>query len=207
MEDTTLVIGTYNPNMDWLTDAFMSARGLFKDIIIIDDHSDEPFQSTVRHDTNKGFYEARNTGCNLVKTEWVASLDDDDIFIPENVRLLQRFAEQSGADIIHFPIELFGDQHGTWGDNYNYDDFLNANQIPSGSWFRKSAWEKLGGFKYPKAEDWDFWMRAWKMGLKFEYFPLPVYKHRMRKDSLSAGWTGEKFISIREDIRNNYGTK
>lgn len=204
MDNITLVIGTYNPNKEWFDNALQSANGLFDETIIVDDGSTNPLESTVRHETNKGFYEARNTGISLAKDGWIASIDDDDEFIRENVELLKHFIQQTDADVVHFPIELFGEQHGIWGDNYSYDDFLNANQIPSGSWFRKSVWEKLGGFTYSKAEDWDFWVRAIKKQLKFTYFPLPIYRHRMRKDSLSGSWVGDTFISIRNDIRTNY---
>ena len=208
MENTTvvtLVIGTYNPHKEWFENALKSAEGLFDDIIIVDDGSTEPVENaTVTHETNKGFYQARNTGITHAKDGWIASLDDDDEFIPENVLLLKRFAEQSKADIIHFPIEMFGDMNCVWGHSPNMENILNGNQIPSGSWFRKSLWEKLSGFQYPLAEDWDFWARAWKSGATFDFFPLPIYPHRMRKDSLSHGWTGETFINIRNEIRNRY---
>ncbi len=203
----TLVMGVYNPKV-WFHKAIESANDLFEDIIIVDDGSDiidvgKRYWATVRHETNKGFYEARNTGCNLVKTEWIASLDDDDEFIRENVEELKEFLKATDADIVHFPCLMFGDVNGLWGDRANMDNILLANQIPSGSWFKKSVWEKVK-FKLPEAEDWDFWARAKKHGFKFAYFPKPIYKHRMRPDSLSAGWFGDKFLQIREDIRKSY---
>lgn len=200
----SLVVGTYNPKQEWLANALQSAQELFDEVIIVDDGSSVSFDSTMRHEVNRGFYEARNTGCNAVKSEWIASLDDDDEFIPGNVEELKEFLTTTDADIVHFPCVLFGEQTGMWGQSANMNNILEANQIPSGSWFKRSVWEKLKGFQVPTAEDWDFWARAHKHKMKFVYFPLPIYRHRMRSDSLSGQWLGEKFISIRDEVRKNY---
>lgn len=207
MESKTvsLVIGTYNPRLEWLENALKSSDGLFNEVIVVDDNSVEPVPNFgVRHEVNKGFFEARNTGCKLAKSEWIASLDDDDEFIPNNVRLLREFINNTEADIVYFPCELFGESSGIWGNKADLNQILDANQIPSGSWFRKSTWEKLKGFQYPVAEDWDFWARARKHRLKFAYFELPIYRHRIRSGSLSSEWTGDKYLSIRKEIRQRY---
>jgi glycosyltransferase involved in cell wall biosynthesis len=201
----SLVIGTYNPRLDWLENALKSSEGLFDEIIIVDDHSSQPVpNSSVRHDVNKGFYEARNTGCHTAQSDWIASLDDDDEFIPQNVKLLREFINTTDADIVYFPCELFGDSSGIWGNKADLNQILDANQIPSGSWFKKSTWERLNGFQYPVAEDWDFWARARKHKMKFAYFELPIYRHRIRDGSLSANWKGDTYLSIRKEIRQRY---
>ena len=205
----SLVMGTYNPNKEWLNDALESSDRLFDETIIVDDGSNVPLDNYVvearriYHARNAGFYEARNTGCRNVQSEWIAALDDDDEFIRENVKELKEFLKTTDADIVHFPVELFGEQTGYWGHNANMDNILLNNQIPSGSWFKKEVWEKVK-FKLPTAEDWDFWARAKKHGFKFAYFQKPVYRHRMRSDSLSGQWVGDKFLEIREQVRQNY---
>jgi len=202
---TTLVIGTYNPNKEWLQEAIQSSEGLFDETIIVDDGSDEKIeQATVTHETNKGFYQARNTGCSLAQGEWIVSLDDDDIFIRENVVELLEVIKTTDAEIITFPIELFGSTSGLWAEQPSPQDILNTNQFPSGSWFRKSVWEELQGFQISTAEDWDFWARATKSKKRILHFTKPIYRHRIRVDSISSQWTGEKFLSIREQIIKNY---
>ncbi len=204
-EKVSLVIGTRNPNRQWLDEALASAEGLFDEVIVVDDGSDVPVEgATVRHEVNMGFYEARNTGCRLAKGPWIASLDDDDLFIREHVGVLKDVMGSFRADVIHFPCLLFGDQKGMWGDRPDFSRILDANQIPSGSWFRKDVWERLRGFRFKAGEDWDFWARATKHGFRFKGFSLPVYMHRMRAGSMSAGWVGERFLQIREDIRKSY---
>ena len=202
---TTLVIGTYNPDREWLQEAIQSSEGLFDETIIVDDGSTLPvLEATVTHETNKGFYQARNTGCSLAKGEWIISLDDDDTFIRENVLELLQILDTTDAEIITFPIELFGSQDGLWAVTPSPQDILSVNQFPSGSWFRKSVWEELQGFQIETAEDWDFWARAIKSKKRRLHFTKPIYRHRMRVDSISSQWTGEKFLSIREQIIKNY---
>ncbi len=202
-KEVSLVIGAYNPNPQWFRNALKSTEGLFNEVIIVDDASDTDFESTIRHEANRGFYEARNTGCNLAKGPWIASLDDDDEFIPENVKELLEFIKTTDADIVHFPCELFGESSGIWGDKANLANILEANQIPSGSWFKKEVWDKVR-FKIPEGDDWDFWARSKKHGFKFQYFPKPIYRHRVHSKSMSIGWVGEKFIQIRDKVRYNY---
>lgn len=205
----SLIIGTYNPKKEWLENALKSAEGLFDEIILVDDGSDIPVEeATIRHEKNKGFYEARNSGIKLAKGDWIVSLDDDDEFNQDVVKELQGYMEQKKVpediEIITFPVELFGEQIGLWAISPNPSQILYNNQFPSGTWFKKKVWEDLEGFQIASAEDWDFWARAIKVGKKFILFPKPVYKHRMREDSLSGQWIGKKFLSVRDDVRKNY---
>ena len=166
----------------------------------------------IRHDrscvwscsSGGGFYTARNAGIKEASGNIICSLDDDDIFIRDNVIKLKEFLKEKDFDICSFPVKLFGNKNSIEYTNPDINNILNNNQIPSGSWFKKSMWEDLRGFTYKYAEDWDFWVKAFKKGKKFIHYSKPIYKHRMRDDSLSAKWVGDKFLKIREDIRSNY---
>lgn len=201
----SFVMVSYNPKKEWIENAWNSARGLFDQYVLVDDHSAIPIpMATVTHETNKGCGDSRNTGISLCTGEWIASLDDDDELIRQNVEKLKEFARKTDADIIHFPIEFFGEASGIYGVNPNVADTYNSNQIPSNSWYRKSVWEKLKGYQVKSAEDWDFWCRAYKHQMKFVYFPLVIYKHRVRGDSVSAGWNGDKLQTIKKEVHDNY---
>src|SRR5262245_39810099 len=43
---------------------------------------------------------SRNLGLSLVESEWVAFLDDDDIWFPEKLALQVAAAERTGADLV-----------------------------------------------------------------------------------------------------------
>jgi GT2 family glycosyltransferase len=100
---------------------------------------------------------------------------------------------------------MFGDKDCLCGENADPDNLKKFNSIPGVSWFKKSVWENIGGFTWDKAEDWDFWLRAYKAGYKFQYFPEVVYNFNKRKDSVSSSWVGEKFEEIKRELlqRNN----
>lgn len=202
MEGTSLVMGSFNPREEWITRALESCEG-FLEVILVDDGSDTPIRGAIRHDTNKGFYEARNTGTRAARGEWIATLDDDDYFDAKGLAGLHEFIKTTDADIVHFPIRTVGNQT-LWGtDSPTIDKFKVNNCIPSGSWYRKSVFEAIGGFQYEPAEDWDFWMRAMKRGFRFRHFPEPVYWHRVHSGSKWAK-ASHRFNQIREEILERY---
>ncbi|MHB8483460.1 MAG: glycosyltransferase family 2 protein [Nitrospiria bacterium] len=202
----SLVIGAYNPNLDWLREAIESADGLFDENIIVDDGSSVMLSDIltcadlkiIRHAQNKGFYEARNSGIKISSGDVVVSLDSDDLFIRENVLKLKEFAKENDSDVWHFPIKEFDRSNGEWGESVVDENLYDRNQIPSGSWFKRSIWEEVGGFQIPKAEDWDFWLRCYRAGKRFTYFPRNVYLHRIHGNNKSYH---ENFEEIREIIR------
>lgn len=200
MGQISLVIGSYNPNREWLNQALESAQGLFDEIILVDDGSTPPIEGATIRKENGGFWTARNAGIAKAKGEIIASLDDDDYFDREGVMALKEFIQTHPSDIWHFPIQQFGEREGLWGDQPDLPNLMLHDTIPSGSWFKKSVWETVGGYTSIQAEDWAFWCMAQHKGFKFTYFPQVVYYHRMRPGSLS-----QKLVvnldAIREQIR------
>lgn len=216
----SLIIGTFNPKIDWLKAAINSADGLFDECIVVDDcsNNDEEILETVssfrikggqyfysRHKYNQGFYAARNSGVKLSSGDVICWIDDDDVFIRENVNEMKSFVEKTDADIWSFPVETFGLSSGLWGClPESFDALLVNNTIPSGCWYKKSVWNDVGGYKSIRSEDWLFWVEAMHLKKKFSFFDKPVYKHRMRQDSLSAKWVGSEHDKIREEMMNMY---
>lgn len=212
----TMIMGTHNPKMEWLQRALASAEGLFDEYIIVDDGSKVPLQLSfladpslyklIRHETNKGFYEAKNTAVKAATGDVMCTLDDDDYFDRGGTCLLKEKASKTEGDVYHFQLQMFGADNGIYGGGAEPKNLTSFNSIPGISWFKKSMWEAIGGFTYEWAEDWDFWLRAFKAGYKFTYFPEIVYYNNRRPDSRSAGWTGPMFDKIRKEVleRNGY---
>ncbi len=229
-------MGIYNPRKDWLERAVTSALGLFDEIIFVDDASTVPVHDYlvsiigggkpitdlndyswvhkdgytplkfIRHETNKGFHEAKNTATKAASGDVIATLDWDDYFDRGGVGLLKEFSNKNEGDVYHFQLQMFGTDRGIYGGGAKPEWLTSFNSIPGISWFKKSMWEAIGGFTYDMAEDWDFWLRAFKAGYKFSYFPGIVYYNNRRPDSRSASWTGPKFDEIYKEVlkRNGY---
>jgi glycosyltransferase involved in cell wall biosynthesis len=186
--NVSLIIGSHNPNLNWLEQAINSAKGCsFCEVIVVDDGSNPPIEGATIRKQNGGIYTARNAGIAAAKGDVIAQLDDDDILIPDNVAELFSYIEKVDSDVWHFPIYCFSenedDVFACWEPITK--EIYKRNQIPYGSWFKKSLWRELGGYVKSRAEDWDFWARAFKLGKKFTRFHLPIFRHRFHSQSLT----------------------
>jgi glycosyltransferase involved in cell wall biosynthesis len=207
-------MGSYNPKADWFERALDSANDLFDEIVIVDDGSDANLASMicppmisrikiVRHKVNKGFWAARNTGIECAHGDIICSLDDDDYFERDAVVALKKFVrDNSDGDIFHFILRKFNQAIGLHGQGTKVEHLKMENSIPSQSWFKKSVWSELGGYKKVKAEDWNFWVRCLDAGKKFKYFPEVVYNLNVRNDSLSRTW-GISADEVRREVLSN----
>ena len=117
---------------------------------------------------------ARNYGMSFARAEWIAFLDDDDIWLPEKIERQLAAARESGADLVSCNFVKFderGDIPGTGlaplpaGLSYA-EALMLENHLSGGSaaMVRAAAIRSLGGFdaRLKACEDWDMWRRlAW----------------------------------------------
>jgi glycosyltransferase involved in cell wall biosynthesis len=117
---------------------------------------------------------ARNYGMSLARGEWIAFLDDDDIWLPEKIELQLAAARASGADLVSCDFVKF-DEHGdipgtglaALPEGLGYAEALMLENYLSGgsaAMVRAAAIRSLGGFdaRLKACEDWDMWRRlAW----------------------------------------------
>jgi glycosyltransferase involved in cell wall biosynthesis len=184
---------------------------LFDEYIVVDDGSnkddyDKNFPEGtkyIKHDTNKGLWAARNTGISNATGDIICILDDDDYFDRIGVARLKHFIRCSSADIFHFYLQEFNEGNSVYGIGAEPDNLIDYSSIPGMSWYRKKVWEELGGYKDVQAEDWNFFLRAFKNGFRFSCFPEIVVNYNRRSDSVSARWMGKKFDEIKEEVLNN----
>lgn len=111
----SVVIPTYG-RPDAVLEALDSVEGQTYDpieVIVVDDHSPEPVEPSIRaashpslwaveclrHEENKGANAARNTGIEAAKGEFVAFLDDDDLWKPETVEREVATFERTGPEV------------------------------------------------------------------------------------------------------------
>lgn len=83
----------------------LSQGELVHEVVLVDDASPEPFclpaglesdsrVRVIRHDTNLGAGEARDTGCRHARGDWIAFLDSDDYWLPGKLAAQAAMAEQ-----------------------------------------------------------------------------------------------------------------
>ena len=114
---------------------------------------------------------ARNFGMTFARGEWIAFLDDDDIWLPQKIEAQLAAAHESGADLVTCDYVHF-DEHGDVAesglgprsDGLSYAEALMLeNRLSGGSaaMVRASAIRALGGFdpQLKGCEDWDMWRR------------------------------------------------
>lgn len=186
-EKITLVCTSLNPDEKLLNKMRDSAKGFDHiEIRIESQHNPLPIPR------------AYNILIDNVKTEWVCVFCDDDYFYPQGLsKMIQEIHLGIDADVAHFKFHISGYQPLQdiraliKGSSYNLCEkkpittqlLSKHNRLPAGSFFRKSAWEKVGGFQGEKHHDWDLWLRMSQAGLRFKYFDNLVYNMVRRKNS------------------------
>lgn len=148
--------------------------------------------------TRTGAAAARNRALQNVSTEWVAFLDDDDIFYPDHVRLCLAKALQTGADVVYpwFDLAIDGEvdndqnplaapQRGRLRSPFGLsfgpeqeDHLIHvANFIPVTVLARTEAIRSVGGFNSDvQHEDWDLWKRLLDVGATFAHLGLRTWR-------------------------------
>lgn len=202
-EKITLVCTSHNPNyslLEKMLDSVYLNRCLFDDLIVhINGKSIRQNNITGSFTPILSIPESYNYLIkNIVKTEWVCCFSDDDYFYKENLsKITSQFYNKIDADVIHFKFHISGyvppQDIRCWFGKKEYDLFEKNpitskllekhNRLPAASFFRKSAWEKVGGFQGDKCHDWDLWKRMAAVGCKFKYFDYLVYNHVRRENS------------------------
>jgi glycosyltransferase involved in cell wall biosynthesis len=85
------------------------------EVIVVDDGSidetparlaelSEPRLRVLRHETRRGVAHARNTGIAAARGEWIAFLDDDDVWSPRKLRAQLDAASAQAADLVYAAI-------------------------------------------------------------------------------------------------------
>jgi glycosyltransferase involved in cell wall biosynthesis len=186
--EVSVVIPTRNR---WRTLAHRGLRGAFAqqavsvEVVVVDDGSDvpppadglfeDPRLQVVRHKRRAGAAAARNTGIRHAQAEWIAFLDDDDMWAPEKLSATLAAVRRAGADFGYSsalvldaqsrPIQIV---HAIAPERLS-DALRRANALPAGASnvvAKGSLLDATGGFDeaFSATADWDLWFRLARAG-------------------------------------------
>ncbi|MDP3731821.1 MAG: glycosyltransferase family 2 protein, partial [Candidatus Omnitrophota bacterium] len=223
MPKVSVIIATYN-RAHFICEAIDSALNqTFKDfeIIVVDDGSSdntrevlEKYGSTIYciyHQVNKGRAEARNTGIKNAKCEYIAFLDDDDIWLPHKLEEQVAFLDSHPEiGLVHTFTETVDEQgHLLKKETKNrfklYKKAMKLGYTYEGMsrlcvmflstvMARKKCFDKGGIFdsSIPAFEDWDLYLRI-ALYYRIDTITEPLVKYRLHKGQCSIS----EFISGR----------
>jgi len=209
MPIVSVIIPTHNRNgfLQSAIESVLNQTFQAFEIIVVDDASIDDVQSIVqgfhdrrikyiRHEINKGEAGARNTGIMHSKGEFIAFLDDDDIWFPDKLELQMNVLENSHTHVggIYsgfIAMECDKQISHTWiptskGDIYQ--DLLVKNTIgtPSTLLIKRACIETAGVFDENLFYnvDHDFYLRIAKH-FHFEYIAKPLVQYNIHENRLS----------------------
>lgn len=120
---------------------------------------------------------ARNRAVLRTESEWLAFLDDDDVWLPSHIAIL---LEHADADVVYTDCELVGDHNGLHC-NAEFNPLLLrvGNYIPVTALVRRSAFMDAGMFSSDDlCEDWGLWLRMVDLGATFRHVPVTTWEYR-----------------------------
>jgi glycosyltransferase involved in cell wall biosynthesis len=156
--------------------------GVATETIVVDDGSTDPMPEELSHGGDvrvvrlpdrRGVAAARNAGIGIARGDWIAFLDDDDLWSPDKLRAQLDAAERDAADMVYAGVVSL-DANGTAQYAFPLPPskelprrLLAGSALPAGCSnviARTALVRELGGFdeELHQLADWDLWIRlAW----------------------------------------------
>lgn len=137
----------------------------------------------------------RDRALEMVQTEWVAFLDDDDWWYPEHIQTLMDLANSSGADLIHPHYDVVGGTDPFPQFKGKQYDLSEPHSIPVTFLAKTEAVRAVGGFSNPlgagvgdpgqvfeegvcAGEDYRMHVRLARAGYQFAHIPVHTWAWR-----------------------------
>ena len=184
----------------------LAQRDVTVQVVVVDDGSTDgtcdavanlgdPRVRLVRHDHALGVSAARNRGVVESTGEWVAFLDDDDLWAPDKLALQLACAEEAAADWVYGGCVALLPTRETSGAGPPPRGDIVRRQVPwrnivpggaSNVIVRRRVLDRVGGFdtSLRHMSDWDLWIRLAETG-RPGVVDAPVVAYRLHAGNAS----------------------
>ncbi|RZT18919.1 glycosyl transferase family 2 [Mycobacterium sp. BK558] len=178
---------------------------------VLDSISDKRLR-VIAGDTNVGGARARNRLLAESDSEFIASMDADDLAFPWRFRLQSQATER--ADVVFSSAIRFG--HRTGFVKPSAPTSLSADEFPAALLFHCPVWhpslfarrttiEAVGGYKPMKfAQDYDLWLRLASSGARLCRLSVPVIAYRESKKQASRSDDYIETVRQAKGLQNSY---
>lgn len=154
---------------------------------------------------NQGYCDSINNGIKLCNGKYVARMDADDVMISNRIERQVHYMENNPEISILGTAIYYIDSKGI---KSRLQRFPNKNSInerildespvahPS-ALIRKTVFDKVGKFRknlYP-SEDYDYWLRAYSLGLIIDNLKTPLLLYRVHNQNTSSNNTVKRALS------------
>lgn len=226
MPKVSVVIPCYNYGeyIDEAVDSVLAQNYDDYEIIIVNDGSTDAYtnkllagydkpKTRVIVTTNNGVARARNIGISEARGQYILPVDPDDkignTYLEKAVKILDKHQE---IGIVYSQVEFFGARKGKVAFKpYKLENILVGNVICCSAFFRKSDWEKVGGFNSNMIhgfEDWNFWLSLIEIGAQPCLIPEVLFYYRLKDQSRSTvlikHYRAEMYAQIYENHKTLY---
>lgn len=174
------------------------------EVIVVDDGSTDNTASTVSQypvsyvqTAGLGASGARNTGITIARGDFIAFLDDDDVWLPTNITpQLKAFAANPTYGAVHGQVIFTGPDRTPWGaptppgplsSGWIFHDLLDYWPQVASLLVRRSVLDDVGLFDVTlrAEEDWDLILRiAWRYPIGRVEEPLALFRQRDDDDDI-----------------------
>lgn len=162
----------------------------------------------VNLDQNRKLPGALNAGFARARGQYHSWTSDDNRYLPGALaRLVEVLDSRPEVDVVYSDTYRLLDEQrvGRWHSGPAYH--LTSMQIVGACFlYRRQVWDRVGGYDDGAflVEDYEWWVRAWKAGFRFQHLPEVWYEYRIHGQSLGETHGRDRVHQKKLEVQRRY---